>query len=235
MRRWPALWPSMPRGRRGAFEFMGIEHPLPLFQVYECSRPDCQFRFSAEIGQLPAEQCPRCGRPTQAIGLPYSNYEVGGQGVAPAGTPMVALLDNIRSTFNVGAIFRTADGVGLAHLYLCGITATPDHSKVRKTALGAEQTIAWSYHPNAIQVARDLQAQNYRLWAIEGHPQAKPLPQAASLNPIALIVGNELSGVDPGLLAIADQIFYIPMQGHKRSLNVAIAFSIAAYLLHSPH
>ena len=217
---------------------MVIEQPPSLFQVYECSRPECQFRFSAEVGQLPAEQCPRCGRPTQPIGSPYPNYEVGGVGLAPAGPPMAALLDNIRSTFNVGAIFRTADGVGLAHLYLCGITATPDHSKVGKTALGAEKTIPWSYHPNALQIAHTLQAQNYQLWAIEGHPQAKPLPQVARQElsrPVALIVGNELSGVDPGLLAIADQIFYIPMQGHKCSLNVAIAFSIAAYLLRSPN
>ena len=217
---------------------MIIEQPQPLFQVYECSRPECQFRFSAEVGQLSAEQCPRCGRPTQPSGLPYSNYEVGGIGLAPAGPPMVALLDNIRSTFNVGAIFRTADGVGLTHLYLCGITATPDHSKVGKTALGAEKTIPWSHHPNALHTARTLQAQNYQLWAIEGYPQAQPLPQAATQKlsrPVALIVGNELSGVDPGLLTIADQIFYIPMQGHKRSLNVAIAFSIAAYLLRSPN
>lgn len=204
------------------------------FQVYECLWPSCLFRFSVPAGAH-NHPCPRCGRPTQTIGLPYSNYEVGGDGVAPAGPPMVALLDNIRSIFNVGAIFRTADGVGLSHLYLCGVTATPEQSKLRKTALGAEQTVGWSYHPNALQVAQALQAQNYRLWAIEGHPQAKPLPQAAPTpDPIALIVGNELSGVDPGLLAIADQIFYIPMQGRKRSLNVAVAFSIAAYLLRPP-
>lgn len=217
---------------------MFMEQSQPLFQVYQCSRPECQFRFSAEVGQLPAGQCPHCGRPTQLIGSPYNNYDVGGVGVAPAGSAMVALLDNIRSTFNVGSIFRTADGVGLAHLYLCGITATPDHSKVGKTALGAEKVITWSYHPNALQIASTLQAQNYLLWAIEGHPQAQPLPKIVMQEvsrPVALIVGNELSGVDPGLLAIADKILYIPMQGHKRSLNVAIAFSIAAYLLCSPN
>lgn len=145
-----------------------------------------------------------------------------------------ALLDNIRSTFNVGSIFRTADGVGVRHLYLCGVTATPANPKVAKTALGAERAVAWSYHPNGLDVAQELKAKGYRLWALESDSRARSLLTSAGElqgSPIALVVGNEVAGVDPGILAICDRVLCIPMQGAKRSLNVAIAFSVAVYCL----
>jgi tRNA G18 (ribose-2'-O)-methylase SpoU len=146
-------------------------------------------------------------------------------------------LDNIRSIFNVGAIFRIADGVGLSQMHLCGITATPEHPKVVKTALGAEQSVPWQYHPNALDAAQALRAAGYQLWAIEGHPRAQPLSavQAAPAEPIALLAGNEKAGVDPALLSLCDRILHIPMQGRKRSLNVAVAFGIAAYWITMRH
>jgi len=144
-----------------------------------------------------------------------------------------ALLDNVRSTFNVGSIFRSADGAGLQHLYLCGITPTPDHPKLAKTALGAESNVPWSQHRNALDLAAMLQAQGYQLWALETTATALPLQAAPPLpaKGVVLVVGNEVTGVDPALLARCTQVVALPMDGQKRSLNVAVAFGIASYTL----
>jgi tRNA G18 (ribose-2'-O)-methylase SpoU len=151
------------------------------------------------------------------------------------GPALVALLDNIRSTFNVGAMMRTADGAGLRHLHLCGITATPTHRGVAKTALGAEVAVPWSYHRNGVDAACMLDERGYRLWALESRDDAcslftVPLPMAGEA-PLALVVGNERAGVDPGILPLCERIVHIPMEGIKESLNVAIAFGIAAYTI----
>jgi 23S rRNA (guanosine2251-2'-O)-methyltransferase len=144
-----------------------------------------------------------------------------------------ALLDNIRSIYNVGSMLRTADGAGLRHLHLCGITPPPDHPKIAKTALGAEQAVGWTRYANGLETAVSLQQRGYQLWALEGAPDAQPLLATAvpPHAPILLIVGNELAGVDPGILAVCDKVLYIPMQGLKHSLNVASAFAVAAYHL----
>jgi tRNA G18 (ribose-2'-O)-methylase SpoU len=150
------------------------------------------------------------------------------------GRLVAALLDNIRSTFNVGAMFRTADGAGLRRLHLGGISATPDNPKVAKTALGAEAVVPWRYFRNGLDAARDLQARGYRLWALESSPRSQPLFHALPQDegaPIAFVVGNEKAGVDPGILALCERHVHIPMQGAKESLNVAIAFGVAAYFL----
>ncbi len=140
-----------------------------------------------------------------------------------------ALLDNIRSAWNVGAIFRTADGLGVEKLYLCGITPGPENAQVRKTALGAEQTIGWETTRDALSTARALIDRGYQLIALEQADRAIPLdavklPAEKNL----LVVGNEVTGVDPALLDLCQQIAYIPMFGQKRSLNVEVAFGIAA-------
>ena len=144
------------------------------------------------------------------------------------------LLDNIRSAWNVGSIFRSADGFGFAHAYLCGITPTPESEAVTKTSLGAENTVGWSYHKDAVKLVRALKKEGSQVWALEEHESAVPLstnPDLRSSLPVILIVGNEVTGVDPGLVGLSDSIFHIPMQGGKNSFNVAIAFGIAAYQL----
>jgi tRNA G18 (ribose-2'-O)-methylase SpoU len=131
-------------------------------------------------------------------------------------------------------MFRTADAAGISHLHLCGISATPKQAKVAKTALGAEQSVPWSYYRNGVDAAVALKQRGYRLWAIEGGPQAESLFQARSMRqgwPIVLVVGNEVTGVDPAILQQCDQVLSIPMHGRKRSLNVAVAFGIAVYYL----
>jgi tRNA G18 (ribose-2'-O)-methylase SpoU len=142
------------------------------------------------------------------------------------------LLDNIRSAWNVGSILRSADGFAFAHAYLCGITPTPDNEAVAKTSLGAEDSVSWSHHKDAVKLVNGLLKEGWRVWALEEDEQALPIQQAfdtRTRQPVVLILGSEVTGVDPGLLDLCDEIFYIPMRGEKKSFNVAMAFSIAAY------
>ncbi|GAB4150580.1 MAG: hypothetical protein Fur0021_13320 [Candidatus Promineifilaceae bacterium] len=203
-------------------------------QIRECENRDCFFRYPVLEKERPGVLCPRCGRMTRLVSERYVRQEAN-QAVTSQPVPqVVALLDNIRSVFNVGSMFRIADGSGISHLHLGGITPTPEHSKMGKTALGAERTVPWSYHVNGLQAAQKLQAANYRLWAIEENgPQVNSLFTAAPAadRPIVLIVGNEVAGIDPDILTLCECVFSIPMQGQKRSLNVAVAFGIAAYTM----
>ena len=145
---------------------------------------------------------------------------------------LAVLLDNIRSAWNVGSILRSADGFGITHAYLCGITPTPEIEAVAKTSLGAEDSVSWSYHKDAVKLVNELKKEGWKIWALEEDPRAKSISELISpqVNQnCILIVGNEVTGVDSGLLDLCDEIFYIPMQGGKSSFNVAMAFSIAAY------
>ncbi len=150
-------------------------------------------------------------------------------------SPVVeALLDNIRSTYNVGSMFRAGDGAGLRCLHLCGITPTPENPKVAKTALGAEKSVPWTYDRNSILAAQELKARGFKVISLEASPQAQSifdLDSSMVEEPILLVVGNEINGVDPDLLRISDHVVWIPMQGQKESLNVALAFGVAAYTL----
>jgi 23S rRNA (guanosine2251-2'-O)-methyltransferase len=165
---------------------------------------------------------------------PYSSLRAETDAKPDTGTPVEALLDNIRSTYNVGSMIRTADGAGVRRLHLCGITPTPDHPKVSKTALGAEYAVPWVQHWDAVEAAAGCKQQGMHLWALEGGPGTdslfEMLPNLPG-TPILLLVGNEISGVDPGLLELCERRVAIPMQGVKESLNVAIAFGIAVYFL----
>jgi tRNA G18 (ribose-2'-O)-methylase SpoU len=144
----------------------------------------------------------------------------------------MVLLDNIRSAWNVGSILRSADGFGFKHAYLCGITPTPESEAVTKTSLGSEDTVTWSYHKDAVKLAKGLRKEGRQVWSLEGDRRAIPISTSSVSQrnfPVILILGNEITGVDPELLDLSDQIFYIPMHGEKTSFNVAIAFGIAAY------
>lgn len=205
----------------------------PLFQFRECKEEACRFRFPVEAGSLAGERCPKCGAETAFVTEPFGGHRV----ERPNTTPTIvieALLDNIRSAFNVGAIFRTADAAAISHLHLCGMTATPENPRLAKTALGAEQAVAWTYYNNALDAAHYLKGQGYRLWGIEGGERAESLFEGTaelSGRLILLVVGNELSGIDPALLSLCDRVLYIPMYGRKSSLNVEVAFGVSAYYI----
>ena len=202
-----------------------------MHTIRECLDSSCAFRFPAELDHPIGNVCPKCGKRTTTVAKFASQLVPEAVSTNPK-RHIVGILDNIRSIHNVGACFRTADGAGLRHLYLCGITATPDHRKVAKTALGSEQAVAWSYHPNALHLAGQLKETGYQLWALEGGTHAENLLTTTILDErIALIVGNEVSGVDPALLVMCDQIVALPMRGIKASLNVGTAFGVAAYRL----
>lgn len=150
-------------------------------------------------------------------------------------TGLEALLDNVRSALNVGSIFRTAEGLGLAHIYLAGITPTPEDTEIRRTSLGAERQVAWSWHPNALGLLPALRERRYKIWALENAPEANVLDSRdltwAGSTQAVIVVGNEVTGVDPGILSVADRVVRLSMRGRKASFNAAVAFAIAAYLL----
>ncbi len=175
-----------------------------------------------------------CGAPTALAGAPYTRHAVGAGNHAGRRVKMHVLLDNVRSLYNVGSIFRTADAVGASRVHLCGITPTPGNPRLAKTALGAEELVPWTHHNNAVAAAQMLKAQGMQLWGIEGGAEAEPLFETAPMPddaPIVLVVGNEISGVEPEVLAVCARTLYIPMRGRKRSLNVTVALGIAAYYL----
>ena len=208
-------------------------------RVFVCRNPDCGLRFPVHANDRFAGRCPRCGAAVRCVASTQAEQGEGaGQGLPPASVglpcPLHLLLDNWRSLFNVGSAFRTADGAGVMRLHLCGITATPENPRLAKTALQAEQSVAWDYAPDAVALAAALRAAGATLWALEMTGDAVSLFDAAlpsQPEPVVLMLGNEVNGLDPGLLALADLVFFLPMHGHKRSLNVAIAASIATYWL----
>jgi tRNA G18 (ribose-2'-O)-methylase SpoU len=145
-------------------------------------------------------------------------------------------LDNIRSAWNVGSIFRSADGFGFVHAYLCGITPTPEVEAVAKTSLGAEDSVPWSHHKDAVKLVKGLKKEGFQILALEEEARAVALKDEGGRvkdgnRDAVLILGSEVTGVDPELLELCDKILYIPMRGEKKSFNVAMAFSIAAYAL----
>lgn len=143
--------------------------------------------------------------------------------------PFVAVLDNIRSLHNVGAIFRTADAAGVGKLYLCGMSGTPPRPEIRKAALGAEESVAWEYFKQTREALLQLKGAGYFLLALESTPASIDYRRAAYQFPLALVVGHEYNGIAPETLALCDAAVALPMRGVKISLNVAVAFGIAAY------
>jgi len=145
--------------------------------------------------------------------------------------PIYALLDNIRSVWNVGSMFRTADAAGLGGLYLCGMTATPPRADMEKTALGATLTVPWDYWERADDAVRHLRARGVAVIALERARGAHAYDAPAVAFPVCFVVGHEVRGVSADVLALADSRVEIPMAGAKKSLNVAVSFGVMAYEL----
>ncbi len=143
--------------------------------------------------------------------------------------PIAVIADNIRSVYNVGALFRTADGARIAHLYLCGITGTPPRDDIRKTSLGAEETVPWSYENDAAQIIKKLRARGYQIVVLEHTDKSVDYSKAELVFPVCLIIGNEYLGVQEHLIQQADLAVEIPMYGVKQSLNVSVAFGVVIY------
>ena len=146
----------------------------------------------------------------------------------------VLILDNIRSLYNVGAIFRIADGAGIDKIYLGGISGWQKNGlnpKLKKTALGAEESVAWGHHWQIWRIIDELKKDGFQIVALEQTAKSINYLKFKPKFPLALIIGNEKRGVSPGLLKRADKIIELPMSGKKESLNVAVAAGIAIYEL----
>ncbi len=145
--------------------------------------------------------------------------------------PVTFVLDGIRSALNVGSIFRTADAFALEKIYLCGITATPPHREILKTALGSTETVDWEYFTTATEALRKLNANGYKIWAVE-QAEGSILLQDLDFQgteSLALVFGNEVDGVSEAVLQDCDGCIEIPQFGTKHSLNVAVCAGIVAW------
>lgn len=141
----------------------------------------------------------------------------------------VVILDNIRSTFNVGSVFRTSDGAGISKIYLVGITPTPDHNKIKKTALGAENYVAWEHVASIENLVEKLKNEGFRIYAVEQSKNSIDYREVQLTDKSAFIFGNEISGVSPQTLNLVDDVLEIPMKGKKNSLNVSTTVGIILY------
>lgn len=142
---------------------------------------------------------------------------------------IILIADHIRSAFNIGAFFRTADAFALEKIYLTGYSPTPEHPAVKKTGLGSQDYIPWQHFDNTEDAINKVKAEDYTLVALETTSNAENIYQAKLPEKMAILVGNERFGLNPQILKQVDQIIQIPMLGHKNSLNVATSFALLAY------
>lgn len=147
--------------------------------------------------------------------------------------PVMVVLDNIRSMHNVGSVFRTADAFLLHGIYLCGYTPQPPHRDIHKTALGATETVEWKYAATTIEAVKKLKDDGYSIFAVEQVQSSIPLQQF-NINqhaPVAVVFGNEVSGVQDEVLKLCDGCIEIPQLGMKHSLNISVAAGIVLWEL----
>ena len=146
-------------------------------------------------------------------------------------TPLILILDNVRSLNNIGSVFRTADAFLIEKIYLCGITATPPHKDIHKTALGATESIDWEYHKEAIEVVKHLKAKKILVYAIEQAEGALSL-ENLKITPnkkYAFVLGNEVKGVSQAVINLCDDVIEIPQEGTKHSLNISVASGLVLW------
>lgn len=146
-------------------------------------------------------------------------------------TSVIVVLENIRSAYNVGSVFRTSDAFLLESIFLTGYTAQPPHKEIKKTALGAEETVEWMYFPNAIEAIDYLKSIKYKVYAVEQVKNSLSLEnlQIGSHEKIAIILGNEVSGIEQETILACDGCIEIPQLGMKHSLNIATAAGVVLW------
>lgn len=237
---------------------------VSLVDVFEtvCPNLDCGKELKLEVPDgIPLSdkrghhhgQCPQCGqvaafRSTEARAIIEREYEKkvrhghlkgGPEHSADFVADLSVLVEDVRSLWNVGSIFRSCDGSGFQHIYLTGISGSPPRKEIEKVSLGAEQNISWEYHMNPLSVIKIFKDQGVQIVGLErtGHsvPLTESLEQKKIRTPMCLIVGNEVSGLSPQLLDACELVCHLPMRGKKESLNVAVAYGIAAYLITERH
>lgn len=146
--------------------------------------------------------------------------------------PLVVVLDDVRSMYNVGSVFRTCDAFRIERICLCGITATPPHSEIHKTALGAEDSVAWTHYPDALTAVAELRQAGFTVYAVEqaeGSTMLQQLP--AQTGSVAVVLGNEVKGVHQAVVDACDGCLEIPQFGTKHSLNVSVTAGMVVWEL----
>ena len=146
-------------------------------------------------------------------------------------TPLIIILDNIRSLNNIGSVFRTADAFLIEKIYLCGITATPPHKDIHKTALGATDSVAWEYREDAVELVQELTKMGVEVHAIEQAEGAIYLNDYAPRTQVktAFVLGNEVKGVQQAVVEVAGKVIEIPQEGAKHSLNIAVTTGVVCW------
>ena len=206
-----------------------------------CPNPEC----GAELLLAPErlgknEPCPECGQVITVVPLAFREGKAAERAAAERSRdgppvrhamPVVAILENIRSLWNVGSIFRSADAAGVERLLLAGFTGRPPRAEISKTALGAEESVPWEEAPSAAEAVERLRADGRFVIALERTASSVPIAEADVRFPCALVLGNEVAGLGPEVLAASDLVCHIPMHGVKGSLNVAVAAGVSFYAL----
>ena len=219
-----------------------------------CPYPDCSLEFDFPAEELDKRghfigKCEHCGnaaafRSLEAHEIINREFEKRQRKDALNGGPerppewvaaRSVLVEDVRSLWNVGSIFRTADGAGFEHVFLTGITGSPPRKEIEKVSLGAEQVVSWDYERNPMIVLNRLKAIGVQIVGLEKSGTSVLLSdvlQAEGVRtPMCLVVGNEVSGLSPQVLSACELVCHLPMRGMKESLNVAVAYGIAAYMI----
>ncbi len=202
----------------------------------------CPSERCGAVFELPTDRlgrsgsCPVCGVRLTARPLEVDRFLDeqqrrirGAEGAEMERLPFAVLVDNVRSLWNVGSIFRTADACGVSDLWLTGITGCPPRPEIAKTALGAEQAVRWRYLAHPLEALRALGERGFLPVALENSPRAVAVESMDWPSRLCLVVGNEVAGVSPDVLDACERHVRVPMYGVKQTLNVAVAFGVAAY------
>jgi tRNA G18 (ribose-2'-O)-methylase SpoU len=202
-----------------------------------CPNPKCAIDIEAATDRLGRnDPCPACGQVITIVPIAVRNQATAERSSSPDDVvrrtmPVALVLENVRSLWNVGSIFRSADGAGAAEVWLCGYTGRPPRDEISKTALGSEKVVPWREAATATDAIHSLRDQGFRIVGLERTAQSAELAEATVALPCALLVGNEVAGLTEETLSLCDEIRHLPMHGLKSSLNVAVAAGIALYEL----
>ena len=199
--------------------------------VLKCTSTECGMRYPSPKDDPRRNACALCEAPVRVVAS-FDEPPPHEPSAATTNGELVGVLDNIRSAQNVGTMMRTADGTGLERLVLGGLTAGADNPKVAKTALGAEVAVPSISRRDLLPCLDELRADGYEIWAVDATSDSVALGSVRHRPArLAFIVGNEVAGVDPDVIAGADRRVHIDMRGTKSTLNVAVVFGIVAYWL----
>ena len=218
--------PEADVARAAAFDFLRTSGTKRLLALAHLLQPGATLR-SVQAALVPLERVDRRAKVTDSdMGIRTADAPR-----APDRAPFAVVADNIRSAFNAGGIFRTADFFGAERLVLCGYTPTPEHPQVAKTALGADGTVPWEHVADVRDAIDRFHAEGRAVYALETADTARDIATFSPRFPCAILLGNERFGLDPDVVRMADAVLEIPSHGTKNSINVVSAFAVAAAFL----